>query len=173
MNNIGRNDLCFCGSNKKYKNCCINMKYKPGLGLEVFNLDERDTARIKAAYDTFYTIGIELKCLSMIIDVNIETINNVQYFIIMVTDKNFEVLGLQNKGRVMCLKPLNCSSKELAEYVSIQDTGELLIKNMKLDFLDLMTILPDSFCKKYGAEKREYKAITPLVFTESKKGKKR
>jgi SWIM/SEC-C metal-binding protein len=21
---IGRNDLCFCGSGKKYKNCCLN-----------------------------------------------------------------------------------------------------------------------------------------------------
>lgn len=26
FNKIGRNELCFCGSNKKYKKCCINVK---------------------------------------------------------------------------------------------------------------------------------------------------
>lgn len=24
VNKIGRNDICFCGSNKKYKNCCMD-----------------------------------------------------------------------------------------------------------------------------------------------------
>ena len=26
MNKIGRNDPCYCGSGKKYKHCCLNLK---------------------------------------------------------------------------------------------------------------------------------------------------
>ena len=30
--NVGRNELCPCGSGKKYKQCCMNVK-QPGLRL--------------------------------------------------------------------------------------------------------------------------------------------
>lgn len=31
MNKIGRNDLCLCGSEKKYKKCCIDQDTNPFL----------------------------------------------------------------------------------------------------------------------------------------------
>jgi hypothetical protein len=162
MSDIGRNDYCFCGSNKKYKNCCMNRKYYPGLGLDKLNLNEKDTFRVKAAYATFYAIGKELKdCLSMTVDLEIKDINRVNYFITIISNPttNFELLGLQNKGKVMCLKPLNCNSKELSKYVSILDNGKLLIENSDLDFLDMMTILPEDFMKKEGTIRYEQKGI--------------
>lgn len=35
---IGRNDLCLCGSGKKYKNCCIDLDYYAGLFSKQSNL---------------------------------------------------------------------------------------------------------------------------------------
>jgi len=35
---IGRNDLCYCGSGKKYKLCCLNAKLKLPIGTKVIIL---------------------------------------------------------------------------------------------------------------------------------------
>lgn len=62
-NKIGRNDWCFCGSDKKYKKCCINVKVRK---LDYDNCIEKSNQCIKSEEwlsDTLYPIvfGFELE----------------------------------------------------------------------------------------------------------------
>lgn len=61
MNNykIGRNDLCPCGSGKKYKNCCLGLDEIAGPGLDMFERYNKLLTELKLKLDSYY--GSSLK----------------------------------------------------------------------------------------------------------------
>lgn len=56
---IGRNDLCPCGSGKKYKNCCLGLDEIAGKGLDMFERYNQLLMTLKVKLDGQY--GSEIK----------------------------------------------------------------------------------------------------------------
>ncbi len=49
-NKIGKNDLCGCGSGKKYKNCCKNVSHEERTTWKVLSIRERNIVLYRAIY---------------------------------------------------------------------------------------------------------------------------
>ncbi|MFC4559389.1 YecA family protein [Virgibacillus kekensis] len=48
---IGRNDLCICGSGKKYKKCCLNWSENWAIGIDNFECEQQVKDIVKGAFD--------------------------------------------------------------------------------------------------------------------------
>jgi hypothetical protein len=95
MNNISRNDKCYCGSNKKYKNCCIIVDENNRLKeMEKYSLGHPiSSENLQLCYNLFSEKYDDHKIIDISNDITIETykkyhIKNYNSKIIMLVEKN-------------------------------------------------------------------------------------
>ena len=156
MKKIGRNELCLCGSGKKYKNCCINKLSKE----EVFFMYKKQLELTKHLKEKEKCIEI-LNIGKTIVDndmnyewttgayVNMSTAKLVLYF----KEHSLEDLNMAKKfcQKALILKPTNqMALKELFE-ISIQskDFDEALLALRRFEIKEISNPLTIQILESY------------------------